>query len=97
VILIKTGIRYDAGIVLLDLGKLRIMDWDNIWTKHLQMLNEKGQVSENALFNSVLISEPQLVHILPCEWSVQRSNVEACYHNVPKLKVFSRFILKNLI
>jgi hypothetical protein len=90
VILIKAGIRYDAGIVLVDLGKLRNMDWDNIWTRHQQMLNEKSdQVSENALFSSILINEPQLVHILPCEWSVQRANVEACYHNVPKLKVFS--------
>ena len=89
-ILIKAGIRYDAGIVLLDLEKLRIVDWDNIWTKHLQMLIEKADhVSENALFSSVLTGKPQLVHILPCEWSVQRANVEACYRNVPKLKVFS--------
>ncbi len=79
--------------MLLDLRKLRALDWDNLW----RTVAEKDLITylatslaDQDIFNAVIKEYPSIVMNLPCLWNVQLSDntrSELCYSEVPDLKV----------
>ena len=84
---------FNTGVILLDLHKLRSLQWNQLW----RLTAEKDLVThyftslaDQDIFNAVLFQYPQLVHTLPCQWNVQLSDntrSELCYSEVTELKV----------
>ena len=85
--------RYDPGVVLFDLNKLRASKrWQNLLeqvAKALHVENSVTKLTELDVMKAVVYSEPSIVHTLPCEWNVQTSNflTKTCFENIVKFKV----------
>ena len=85
--------RYDSGVVLFDLNKLRTAKrWQNLLelvTETLLVENSVTKLTESDVMNAVVYNEPSIVHTLPCEWNVQSSNfmTKTCFKNIVKFKV----------
>jgi hypothetical protein len=85
--------RYDSGVVLFDLNKLRASErWQNLLEQVTETLNVENSVTnltESDVMKAVVYNEPSIVHTLPCEWNVQSSNfmTKTCFENIVKFKV----------
>ena len=85
--------RYDSGVVLFDLNKLRTAKrWQNLLervTETLHVENSVTKLTESDVMNAVVYNEYSIVHTLPCEWNVQSSNfmTKTCFKNIVKFKV----------
>ncbi|XKL67023.1 hypothetical protein PGB90_010443 [Kerria lacca] len=87
------GRGFNSGVMLLNLNKLRALNWDNLWKNAA----EKGLITHFAtsladqdIFNAIIKEYPGLVMNLPCSWNVQLSDntrSELCYSEVPDMKV----------
>jgi len=85
--------RYNTGVILLELNRLRRIDWGHLW----KMVAEKDLITlfstslaDQDIFNAIIKSHPYLVYNLPCQWNVQLSDntrSEMCYTEVTDLKV----------
>lgn len=87
--------RYNTGVILLELGKLRKMGWGQLWRlvaeKDLTTLLSTS-LADQDIFNAIIKTHPDLVYNLPCQWNVQLSDntrSELCYTEVTDLKVCS--------
>ena len=85
--------RYNSGVVLFDLNKLRkAKRWQNLLelvTETLLVENSVTKLTESDVMNAVVYNEPSIVHTLPCEWNIQSSNfmTKTCFKNIFKFKV----------
>ncbi|KAF7260800.1 hypothetical protein EG68_01907 [Paragonimus skrjabini miyazakii] len=64
----------NSGIMLLNLAKLRRIGWDGIWKRaaaNQLSLISKLWLGDQGIFNTILISRPELLYPLPCEWNIQ--------------------------
>ncbi|KAA3677636.1 glycosyltransferase-like protein LARGE [Paragonimus westermani] len=64
----------NSGIMLLNLAKLRSIGWDEIWKRaaaNQLSLISKLWLGDQGIFNTALISRPELLYRLPCEWNIQ--------------------------
>ncbi|KAK2182015.1 hypothetical protein NP493_371g01031 [Ridgeia piscesae] len=87
------GRGFNTGVILLDLDKLRRLNWVQIW----RLIAERELMSmlttvlaDQDIFNAVLKQHPYLLHRLPCQWNVQLSDntrSEQCYRHMADLKV----------
>ncbi|KAF8570078.1 hypothetical protein P879_04021 [Paragonimus westermani] len=71
----STGV--NGGLMLLDLEKVRWINWDRIWrTAAHQCLHDKWYLIEGdqQLFNWIIFTKPELYYRVPCEWNVQMYN-----------------------
>ncbi|XP_014666068.1 PREDICTED: glycosyltransferase-like protein LARGE1, partial [Priapulus caudatus] len=100
------GRGFNTGVILLDLEKLRSVNWMQMW----RMVAEKELVTllatslaDQDIFNTVLKEHPYLLHNLPCAWNIQLSEntrSELCYSEVSDLKIIhwnapQKLIVKN--
>ncbi|KAI0217770.1 LARGE xylosyl- and glucuronyltransferase 1 [Lamellibrachia satsuma] len=87
------GRGFNTGVILLDLDRLRRLNWVQIW----RLIAERELMSmlttvlaDQDIFNAVLKQHPYLLHRLPCQWNVQLSDntrSEQCYRHMADLKV----------
>lgn len=86
--------RFNSGVMLLDLRKLRALDWDNLWrtvARNDLVTHFATSLADQDIFNAVIKQYPALVMNLPCSWNVQLSDntlSELCYTKSPDLKVW---------
>lgn len=83
----------NTGVILLDLQKLRDMQWMDLWKKiaeeELQTMLYTS-LADQDIFNTVLKLHPYLLYQLPCQWNVQLSDntrSEQCYSEISDLKI----------
>uniref|UniRef100_A0A0R3S2F6 Glycosyltransferase-like protein LARGE1 n=1 Tax=Elaeophora elaphi TaxID=1147741 RepID=A0A0R3S2F6_9BILA len=75
------GRGFNTGVMLLDLAKLRNMDWLHIW---------EGIVSKNDVINAIINDHKWIVQELPCEWNFQlgfQSQQDLCPVEISHLKL----------
>lgn len=86
--------RYNTGVILLDLNKLRELGWGQMWRLIAEkdlMTHYTTSLADQDIFNAIIKQHPYLVINLPCQWNVQLSDntrSELCYTEVTDLKVF---------
>ncbi|EDO48661.1 predicted protein [Nematostella vectensis] len=87
------GRGFNTGVILLDLNKLRRMNWKDKWRltaeKELMTMLSTA-LADQDIFNAVIKNDPHLLHKLPCTWNVQlgdNTRSEQCYTEVNELKV----------
>lgn len=84
--------------MLLDLKKLRIINWDTLWKTVAEkdlLTYFSTSLADQDIFNAVIKEYPGLIMNLPCSWNVQLSDntrSELCYTQVPNLKVLPIFL-----
>lgn len=86
-------LRYNTGVILLQLQRLRELGWGQLW----RLIAEKDLITmlatslaDQDIFNAVIKQHPYLVYNLPCQWNVQlgdNTRSELCYTEVTDLKV----------
>ncbi|KAK7580259.1 hypothetical protein V9T40_000888 [Parthenolecanium corni] len=87
------GRGFNSGVMLLDLKKLRIINWDTLWKTVAEkdlLTYFSTSLADQDIFNAVIKEYPGLIMNLPCSWNVQLSDntrSELCYTQVPNLKV----------
>jgi len=91
-------LRYNTGVILLQLQKLRELGWGQLW----RLIAEKDLITmlatslaDQDIFNAVIKQHPYLVYNLPCQWNVQlgdNTRSELCYTEVTDLKVIQCLI-----
>lgn len=90
------GRGFNTGVILLDLLKLRELNWMSIWrvTAEKELENFLStSLADQDIFNAVIKAHPYLVQKLPCGWNIQLSDnmrnesIEKCYAEVSDLKV----------
>lgn len=85
--------RFNSGVMLLDLVKLRALKWDQLWKSVAEknlITHFATSLADQDIFNAVIKEYPHLVMDLPCLWNVQLSDntrSESCYSEVSDLKV----------
>jgi len=82
-----------AGVILMDLSKLRRMNWAHLWRmiaeRDLQSMLSTS-LADQDVFNAVITQNRHMLHEVPCQWNVQLSDntrSESCYTEVIDLKV----------
>ncbi|XP_048779564.1 xylosyl- and glucuronyltransferase LARGE1-like [Ostrea edulis] len=100
------GHGFNTGVILMNLGVLREMNWMEMWrkiaVKELETM-QYTQLADQDIFNAVLKEHPYFVYHLPCQWNVQlsdNSKSEQCYSHVEELKIIhwnspKKFKVKN--
>lgn len=87
------GRGFNTGVILLDLAKLRLMNWMQMWwmiAKRELDTMLSTQLADQDIFNAVLKEKPDIIYRLACKWNVQLSDntrSELCYSEVTDLKV----------
>ncbi|CAB4027837.1 LARGE xylosyl- and glucuronyltransferase 2, partial [Paramuricea clavata] len=90
------GRGFNTGVMLLDLNKLRELNWMSIWrlTAERELSTFLAtSLADQDIFNAVIKKHPYLVQKLPCGWNIQLSDnmrsesIETCYAEVSNLKV----------
>jgi lipopolysaccharide biosynthesis glycosyltransferase len=91
-------LRYNTGVILLQLQRLRELGWGQLW----RLIAEKDLITmlatslaDQDIFNAIIKQHPYLVYNLPCQWNVQLSDntrSELCYTEVTDLKVIQCLI-----
>lgn len=68
------GRGFNTGVILLDLKKLRKVNWTHMW----KLIAEKELINllstslaDQDIFNAVIKQNPEIVYKLPCHWNVQ--------------------------
>ncbi|KAG1663199.1 LARGE xylosyl- and glucuronyltransferase 1 [Nymphon striatum] len=90
----KQGRGFNTGVILLDLTKLRKINWTHMW----KLIAEKELINllstslaDQDIFNAVIKQNPEIIYKLPCHWNVQlgdNTKSEVIHWNSPKkLKV----------
>ncbi|OQR66139.1 glycosyltransferase protein LARGE1-like [Tropilaelaps mercedesae] len=87
------GRGFNTGVILLHLGKLRSLGWDDVW-RHVAERELSSMyftsLADQDIFNAVINSYPTILLQLPCQWNVQLGDntlSEFCYSEVEDLKV----------
>lgn len=85
--------RYNTGVMLLQMKRLRRLKWAHLWRyiaeRDLVTMYATSLADQDVL-NAIIRQYPQLVYKLPCQWNVQLSDntrSELCYTEVTDLKV----------
>jgi hypothetical protein len=91
-------LRYNTGVILLQLQRLRELGWGQLW----RLIAEKDLITmlatslaDQDIFNAIIKQHPYLVYNLPCQWNVQLSDntrSELCYTEVTDLKVIDWYL-----
>ncbi|ELT91285.1 hypothetical protein CAPTEDRAFT_168890 [Capitella teleta] len=87
------GRGFNTGVILLDLEKLRAINWIQAWrliAERELMTMLSTALADQDIFNAVIKQHPMLVYTLPCQWNVQLSDntrSEQCYTDVSDLKI----------
>lgn len=87
--------RYNTGVILLELKRLRELGWGQLWRLIAEkdlMTHYTTSLADQDIFNAIIKQHPYLVFNLPCQWNVQLSDntrSELCYTEVTDLKVGS--------
>lgn len=85
--------RFNSGVMLLDLKKLRALGWEEIWrtvAEKVLITHFATSLADQDIFNAVIREYPGIVTDLPCSWNVQLSDntrSETCYTEMSDLKV----------
>ncbi|CAH8604123.1 unnamed protein product [Heterobilharzia americana] len=72
----KLGFGYNAGLLLIDLSKLRARQWNRLWLKIAFNLMKQKRIlptAEQDVINAVLNQNKRWLYKLPCEWNIQLS------------------------
>ena len=89
------GRGFNTGVMLLDLDKLRKLNWISIWrlTAERELSTYLAtSLADQDIFNAVIKKHPYLIQRLPCGWNIQLSDnmrgesIENCYAEVSNLK-----------
>ncbi|XP_028650177.1 xylosyl- and glucuronyltransferase LARGE2s isoform X1 [Erpetoichthys calabaricus] len=92
--------RFNTGITLLLLDRLREIDWKHTWrlTAEREQINLKSLLlADQENFNAVLKEMTILVFPLPCSWNVQLfGHMEECYIETSHLKAIRWDSIKKL-
>ncbi|XP_046841650.1 LARGE xylosyl- and glucuronyltransferase 2-like isoform X2 [Xenia sp. Carnegie-2017] len=92
----EQGRGFNTGVMLLDLFKLRKLNWKSIWrlTAERELTTFLAtSLADQDIFNAVIKRHPHLVQKLPCAWNIQLSDnmrrtlIDNCYAEVSNLKV----------
>ncbi|CAH8862959.1 unnamed protein product [Trichobilharzia szidati] len=70
------GFGYNAGLLLIDLAKLRKRQWDKLWMKVVfYLMKQKGRLptAEQDVINAMLSQNKRWLYEIPCEWNIQLS------------------------
>ena len=68
--------QFDAGVMLMHLRRLRMMQWNSILEKTVESHTSTSlnkAVSDEDILNAVVSKHPDVVFILPCQWNIQLS------------------------
>nr|CDQ00556.1 BMA-LGE-1, isoform f [Brugia malayi] len=86
------GRGFNSGVMLLDLTKLRNINWSHIW-KEIASKNIKDygpvELADQDVINAVINHHQWIVHKLPCEWNFQlgfQSQQNLCPVEISRLK-----------
>ncbi|XP_065578708.1 xylosyl- and glucuronyltransferase LARGE2s-like isoform X2 [Artemia franciscana] len=87
------GRGFNTGIMLMNLARLRLENWDQMWRQTAErelLVRLSTNLADQDVINGVIHQSPHLVHRLPCFWNVQLSDntlSEECYTSVSDIKV----------
>ncbi|VDP81182.1 unnamed protein product [Echinostoma caproni] len=69
------GFGYNAGLILLDLNKLRTLNWRRIWEDvYTELADALGGIlptAEQDVLNRIVHLNPKYLFDMPCTWNVQ--------------------------
>lgn len=76
---------YNAGLILIHLGRLRRLPWNMMWRRNSELLRSEWKrllTGEQDIYNTVFQSNRRLIYRLPCNWNFQLS-LDDCEHLCP--------------
>ncbi|OQV20059.1 Glycosyltransferase-like protein LARGE2 [Hypsibius exemplaris] len=71
------GRGYNTGVILMDLPKLRALNWMAVWKRVTERdlpIMQSTALADQDIFNSVLKDFPEMVYDLPCTYNAQLSD-----------------------
>lgn len=74
------GHGYNTGVILIDLVKLRLINWATLWVKITEKVlqtHHETQLADQDIINTLIFNHPTIVYTLPCVYNYQlNQNIE---------------------